>query len=66
MGWFTLAISAIIKFFDFTTPWSKRWANKLDKRDSRKEKAQKAMDEAVKKGDWDAYDNARADKHAPD
>jgi len=64
--WLTLALKAIVGFFDLVNPWSKRWANKLDKKDAKKEAAQAKMDEAVTKGDWDAYDTARADKHSSD
>lgn len=64
--WVTLGLKAIVGFFDFINPWSARWAKKADKRDAKKEAAQAKMDEATEKGDWDAYDKARADKHASD
>lgn len=56
-------IALVTKLFDFINPWSPYWVNKLTKAEQKKEDAQKAMDIAADKGDWDAYDKARADKN---
>lgn len=40
--------TAIGKAFDFINPWSKRWINKLDGRDKKKDIAQNKIDKAVK------------------
>jgi hypothetical protein len=62
-----LGILAVIgKFFDLVNPWSHYWAGRSKKRAEVKDKAKSDMDDAVKKGDWDAYDIARADKHSSD
>lgn len=59
--WLTLSLRAIIGFFDFINPWSKRWAEKANAKDKRKEAANVRMQEGEKKGDWDEIDRARAD-----
>jgi len=62
-----LGILALIgKIFDFFNPWSKKWAEDLSEKAKSKKEAQSKMDEATDKGDWNAYDKARADKHSSD
>ncbi len=58
--WVTLGLKAIVGLFDFVNPWSKRWADKADKKDAKNEKAQNEKDAAVKNQDWKAFDNGRA------
>lgn len=59
----TAIVAAISKALDITGQvlgfLFKRW----DKREQKKEDAQKRMDEAAKKGDFDAFEDAHADKH---
>lgn len=61
-----LSILAVLKgFFDFINPWSKRWAEKATETDKRKQAAKEKMSDAAKKGDFDAFDDARADRDNP-
>lgn len=62
--WLVL-IATIGKFFDFINPWSKRWAEKATEADKRKLAAKQKLDAAAGKGDFDAFDDARADRDNP-
>ncbi len=50
------------KVFDFLNPWSPYWVNKLTQSAKDKRAAQEKIDAAAKKGDFDAFDDARADR----
>lgn len=62
MGWIAGAIEIIKKVLDFVTPWSTYWVDRKRKKNQAKEDAQKKMDVASKKGDYDAFLDGRADK----
>lgn len=49
------------KILDFINPWSSYWAGKAKSRDEKLDVAQKKKDEAAKKGDFDAFLDARSD-----
>ena len=40
------------------------WINRSDEAKKKRDAAQKDMDAAVKTGDWDAWDRARADRNS--
>lgn len=63
MGWITGAIELIKKILDFVTPWSTYWVDRKRQKNQKKEDAQKKMDEAAKKGDYDAFLDGLNDKH---
>jgi len=59
-----LSIIAVLgKFFDLLNPWSSFWAGRSKKSAENKDKSKTDMDESVKKGDHDAFLNARSDRH---
>lgn len=62
MGWITGAIELIKKILDFVTPWSTYWVDRRRAKNQKKEDAQKKLDEASKKGDFDAFLDALNDK----
>lgn len=63
MAIFLAVVEFLKKVLDFVTPWSTYWVDRRRQKNQKKEDAQKRMDEASKKGDADAYWDARADKH---
>lgn len=63
--WITLILETIGKLLDFVNPWSKRWAEKATETDKRKIAAKQKLDDAAVKGDFDAFDDARADRDNP-
>jgi len=59
------AIFAFIdKVLDFITPWSTYWVDRRKAHNEKKEAGQKKMDDAAKKGDFDAFLDGRSDKHS--
>ena len=62
MGWISGAIEIFKKLLDLVLPWSSYWVEKKKKKNQKKEDAQKAMDDATKKGDLDAFLDARSDR----
>lgn len=64
MGWIAGAIELIKKVLDFVTPWSTYWVDKAKKKNQKKEDAQKKMDEASKKGDYDSFLDGLSDKRS--
>ena len=62
MGWITGAIELIKKILDFVTPWSTYWVDRRRQKNQKKDDAQKKMDEASKKGDYDTFLDGLADK----
>jgi len=63
MAIFLAVVELLSKVMDFLNPWSSYWVGKSKDRDARRAAAQTKMDEASKKGDFDAFMDARADKH---
>jgi hypothetical protein len=57
-------IELVKKILDFVTPWSSYWVGRKSKGDQKKEDAQKRMDDAAKKGDFDAFNDSIADKYS--
>jgi len=64
MDWINGAIEVIKKILDFITPWSTYWVDRKRKKNQNREDAQKKMDDASKKGDFDAFYDGRSDKHS--
>ncbi len=62
MGWISGAFEIIKKILDFVTPWSTYWVEKRKKSNQKKEDAQKRMDDASKKGDYDTFLDSLNDK----
>lgn len=64
MGWITGAIELVKKILDFVTPWSTYWVDRKRAKNQKKEDAQKRMDEAAKKGDYDTFLDSLNDKRS--
>lgn len=58
-----LSIIAVLgKVLDLLNPWSKFWAQKATDSEKRKQQAKLDLRDAANKGDFDAFDDARADR----
>jgi len=58
-----LAILGVLKgFLDLLNPWSSYRANKTKVSDEKRDMAQKKIDDAAKKGDFDAFYDGLSDK----
>ena len=64
MGTVLAIFEFLKKVLDVITPWSNYWVDKRKKSNAKKEAAQVKMDDAAKKGDYDSFLDARADKHS--
>lgn len=64
MAIFLAIVGLLTKVLDFLNPWSSYWAGKSKDKDVARAKALKDMADAAAKGDFDAFDRARADKHS--
>jgi hypothetical protein len=60
-----LAIIAIVdKLFNIIGILTGFWVKRSDENKKKRDAAQVQMDAAVKAGDWDAWDRARADRNS--
>lgn len=57
-------IELVKKVLDFVTPWSTYWVDRRRSKIKFKEEAQKRMDDASKKGDYDAFLDSFNDKRS--
>lgn len=62
MGIFLAIIGLLNKIMDFLNPWSAYWVNKSKDSDVKRAEAKKRMDDAAKKGDYDAFLDGRSDR----
>jgi hypothetical protein len=59
--WLTI-IALLDKVFNIVGILTGWWVKRTDEGQKKRDAAQAAMDAAVKAGDWDAWDRARADR----
>ena len=64
MAIFLAIVGFLSKVLDFLNPWSSYWMGKSKDKDIARAKALKDMEAAAQKGDFDAFDRARANKHS--
>lgn len=64
MGIFLAIIAFLNKVLDLLNPWSAYWFEKKKRKEAKQQEAGKKMDDAAKKGDFDAFLDGRADKHS--
>lgn len=57
-------IALLDKVFGILGQLTGFWINRSDEAKKKRDLAQKDMDAAVKNGDWDAWDRARADRNS--
>ena len=57
-------IALLDKVFGIIGQLTGFWIKRSDETKKKREAAQKDMDAAVKVGDWDAWDRARADRNS--
>lgn len=62
MGWLSGVVELIKKILDFVTPWSTYWVDRRRAKNQKKEDAQKKINDAAKKGDYDAFLDGLNDK----
>ena len=58
------ALTFLSKLLDFLNPWGNFWLDRKKKVAQQKDDAQRRINEAAKRGDHDAFLDARSDKHS--